>query len=191
MSLVWAEQKWLLHLPIISRAEQTEVSLSGGEVNGALARDSLEREKSSIPFDSDFIYLENWNLPPPPSFPGELFKSLSLSLSLLFINPSLALARRPEASRSSLSLSSLFAPFFGVGVGGVHVGGECECVEIDASRFIIRASKAPHIERRRHHTIFLLLPLSISLSTIAIQFRPDLQISRVDMHERCAIPGAT
>ena len=71
-----------------------------------------EREKSSIPFDSDFIYLENWNLPPPPSFPGELFKSLSLSLSLSYSSVHLWIwlaARRPLVL---LSLSLPFLPPF-------------------------------------------------------------------------------
>ena len=64
----------------------------------ALSHEILWREeKSSIPFDYDFIYLENWNLPSPP-FPGELFKILSLALFYSSIH--LALARRPEASRS-------------------------------------------------------------------------------------------
>ena len=135
------EQKWLLHLPIIERADRR----SQREVNGALARDSLERSRQ-FEFDSDFIYLENWNLPSPLF--RENYSRAPISVALPFINPSRFGTPRPEASHS------LFAPFFGVVVGGgAHdeVGRRTRMREDASSRFSLFAPQRRTILRERWH----------------------------------------
>ena len=84
----------------------------------ALSHEILWREKrenSPIPFGPDFINLENWNLPPP--FLGKLFKSLSFALPLSSIHQSIWLAGFGTPPFAIVGISSLFAPFFGVGRG--------------------------------------------------------------------------
>ena len=91
----------------------------------ALSHEILWREKrenSPIPFGPDFINLENWNLPPP--FLGKLFKSLSFALPLSSIHQSISLSSIHQSiwlagfgtpPFAIVGISSLFAPFFGVG----------------------------------------------------------------------------
>ena len=77
----------------------------------ALSHEILWRERERKLADSIRLRLhQSGKLESSPPFLGKLFKSLSFALP--FINPSgwLALARRPL-----VGISSLFAPFFGVG----------------------------------------------------------------------------
>ena len=143
----------------------------------ALSHEILWREKrenSPIPFGPDFINLENWNLPPP--FLGKLFKSLSLALPLSSIHQSIWLAGfgTPPSRRHLFRFCPLFR----------RRSYDCVRVMLPAAVSLFAPSKAAHIERCHLAVFPLPSSSSLSLSTISIQFRAHLQISRVYMRFR-------